>query len=387
MGIGCGDDKSMKYVAIVGTGFVADLYMSSMAAFPDITVRCVWDYNPDRLNAFSSHWAVPAASDMKDFLTYCRADDLILNLTNPDAHYGISRACLEAGHHVYSEKPLAMTMQDAQSLHDLATSKGVLLASAPCSFLSETAQTLWTALRMDQIGTPHLIYAELDDGFISQAPYQGWISASGAPWPAQDEFQVGCTLEHAGYYLTWLMMCFGPVRRVVAGSAKLDKAKLDGEPGAPDFSVGLLYFDKNVVARLTCSIIARHDHALRIFGTEGTLEVKECWDNSATVRKRVRHKIRRRLVEWPLTRRLKLAQPTHPKVKRSGSASMNFALGPAEILAAIKEGRPSRMPADFALHLTEVTLAIQNAGDTTGVQTITTEFAPIDPMPWAGTLT
>jgi len=376
----------MKYVALIGTGFVADLYMTSLASFPDITVRVVTDRDPQRLAAFAAHWEVETVPDIPALLAACDADDLILNLTNPGSHFEVSKTCLEAGRHVYSEKPLAMHVDEARTLQELADSKGLQLASAPCSLLSETAQTLWAALRADEIGQPLAVYAELDDGFISQAPYQGWTSASGAPWPARDEFEVGCTLEHAGYYLTWLMMCFGPVRQVIAASAELDKDKLGGEPTAPDFSVGMLYFDGGVVARLTCSIIAAHDHGLRVFGTGGTLEVHECWDNAAPVRKRVRKAIRRRLIEWPLRRKLQLKQPTHPKVKRTGAASMNFALGPAEVLGAIHEGRPSRMPSDFALHLTEVTLAIQSAGNTTGAQEMTTAFAPIAPMPWAETL-
>lgn len=373
----------MKHISIIGTGFVADLYMTSLEQFPEITVRAVTDKDPERLAAFAAHWGLPTAADIPALLALCAPEDLILNLTNPDAHDDVSRICLEAGHHVYSEKPLAMTIEAAQALHDLARTKGVMLASAPCNFLGESAQTLWAALREGAIGKPLAVYAELDDGFISQAPYQGWLSASGAPWPARDEFEVGCTLEHAGYYLTWLMMIFGPVRHVVAGSAELDKDKLGGDPTAPDFSVGMLYFDEGVVARLTCSIIAAHDHGLRIFGTEGTLEVSECWDNSTPVRKRVRRAIRRRLIEWPFTRRLRLKGPTHPKVKRTGAASMNFMLGPAEVLEAIHAGRPSRMPMDFALHLTEVTLAIQNAGHTVGARQMVTIFEPIRPMPWA----
>lgn len=376
----------MKQIAIIGTGFVADLYMTSLAQFPDIKVRAVTDKDPSRLAAFSSHWDVPSVADIPTLLASCAPDDLILNLTNPDSHFTVSKACLDAGHHVYSEKPLAMTLDDAQTLHDLAAAKNVHLSSAPCSFLGECAQTLWAATRAGEIGKPLAVYAELDDGFISQAPYQGWQSVSGAPWPARDEFEVGCTLEHAGYYLTWLMMIFGPVRHVVAASAELDKDKLGGDPTAPDFSVGMLYFDNNVVARLTCSIIAAHDHAIRIFGTGGTLEVAECWDNEAPVRKRIRRAIRRRLVEWPFTRKLKLKGPTHPKVKRTGAAAMNFMLGPAEVLDAIHDNRPCRMPADFALHLTEVTLAIQDAGHTAGAQQMRTTFEPIDPMPWAKAL-
>jgi hypothetical protein len=62
---------------------------------------------------------------------------------------------------------------------------------------------------------------------------------------------------------------------------------------------------------------------------------------------------------------------------------MNFALGPAEVLAALKERRPSRLNADVALHLNEVTLAIQSAGAAAGAQAMTTSCPPIDPMPWA----
>ena len=62
---------------------------------------------------------------------------------------------------------------------------------------------------------------------------------------------------------------------------------------------------------------------------------------------------------------------------------MNFALGPAEMLDAIAKDRPSRLSGNYALHLTEVTLAIQNAGDDTGAQKMTTTCQPMEPMPWA----
>jgi hypothetical protein len=80
---------------------------------------------------------------------------------------------------------------------------------------------------------------------------------------------------------------------------------------------------------------------------------------------------------------VRLPQPTHPKVKRWGAAAMNFMLGPAEVLDALQQGRPCRLSNDFALHLTEVTLAIQNAGETTGAQRMTTTCPPMEPMPWA----
>jgi len=238
------------------------------------------------------------------------------------------------------------------------------------------------AIRNNTAGKARLIYAELDDGFISQAPIKNWTSESGAPWPWEDEFRTGCTLEHAGYYLSWLIAMFGTVRSVTAASAQVipDKCGYDG--ATPDFSTAVLFFEDGAVARLTCSIAAPHDHRIRVVGDDGVLEVAKAWDNTAPVRFRKRFRIRRRLLEHPLSRRVAPVTPLHPTVKRTGAASMNFALGPAEMLGAIADGRPSRLGGDYAIHLNEVTLAIQNAGETGGSTRMQSSCAAMEPMEW-----
>ncbi|MDF2231623.1 Gfo/Idh/MocA family oxidoreductase [Albimonas sp. CAU 1670] len=384
----------MHRIAIIGLGFVADLYMGSFEAHPDVTLVAVCDRDPARRQAFADHWraALPgcftaeteATADLPALLRRLLPGDLVLNLTNPGEHHAVTRACLEAGMHVWSEKPLDMTLPQARILHSLAQEKRLVLASAPSSVLGAAAQTLFAALRDDVAGTPRLVYAELDDGFIPQAPTDAWLSVSGAPWPREDEFRVGCTLEHAGYWLAWLIAAFGPIRTVVAASAETIPGKLPGgEAAAPDFSTGILFFESGVVARLTCSIVARHDHRLRVICDGGSLELDAAWDNAAPVRFRRRFRVRRRLVEHPLPRRLRLAGPSHPMVSPKGGAPMNFALGPLEVLDAVAQGRPCRLAGDYALHLTEATLALQNAGETTGAYAMTTRCAPMDPMPWA----
>ena len=374
----------MSTIHIIGCGFVADLYMGSLKAFPDISVGQVFDRDAARLDAFSAYWNVPKVDSIEALLAAAGPGSVILNLTNPGSHYEVSRTCLEAGCHVYSEKPLAMDMNHASALHALAGERGLMLASAPCSVLGEAAQTLGHAVRTGVAGTPRLIYAELDDDFVPQAPYKKWIGESGPPWPYEDEFRVGCTLEHAGYYLTWLIAMFGPVRRVISASAETIPDKIPGAGAmAPDYASATLFFEDGPVTRLTCSIVAPHDHRLRMFCDNGVLEMPAAWNNNAKVKFRRRFTIRRRLVTHPLGRRIRLKGPTHPKVGRTGAASMNFMLGPAEMLAARDEERPCRLSADFALHLNEVTLAIQSAGDGTGVQEMTTRCDPMEPMPWA----
>ncbi len=369
-------------IAIIGTGFVADLYMRSLKTFPNIGVDCAFDLDAGRLQAFCTYWGVRAARSLEDLLQ-TPGVELVLNLTNPGAHFEVSRACLLAGRHVYSEKPLATDMDDAKSLCELAQASGLMLTSAPCSLLGEAAQTLWASVRREDAGKPLLVYAELDDDYIPSAPYKKWFSESGAPWPYRDEFKVGCTVEHAGYYLSWLIAMFGNVTTVVAASADLVAGKLVDDPAtAPDYSCATLFFESGVVARLTCSIIAPHNHCMRVVGDRGVVEIDECWSNGAAVRVRRRHVFRRRLINSPFARRVKMGTATDPKVGRRGAASMNFALGPAEMISALQEGRACRLGADFALHFNEVTLAIQNSRADKGVQVMSTRCLPVEPMPW-----
>ena len=154
-------------VAIVGTGFVADLYMRSLRTLPQITITKAFDIDSKRLNAFCGYWRVGVAKSLDEVLNdRDNPPDLILNLTNPNAHYEVSLAGLESNRHVYSEKPLATNMSDARKLYESAKHRQLLLASAPCSVLGEAAQTVWAALRRNDIGVPRLVYAELDDDFI-----------------------------------------------------------------------------------------------------------------------------------------------------------------------------------------------------------------------------
>jgi predicted dehydrogenase len=371
-------------VAIVGCGFVADYYLKSLPLYPELQVIGVYDRVGERTEHFATYHKLRAYSCLEDLLADPQVE-IVLNLTNPGSHYEVSRAALLAGKHVYSEKPLATEMPQAQELVDLADKRGLQLSSAPCSVLSETAQTIWKALRENQIGPVRLVYAEMDDGMVHQMPYKYWLSESGIPWPYKDEFEVGCTLEHAGYYVTWLTAFFGPATVVTAFSSTLIADKQTDVPlsvNAPDFSVACIKFASGVVARLTCSIVAPHDHELQIIGEGGILSIEDCWFYGAPVYIRRPVKIRRRMFMSPWRQKYPLVRKP-PKVNTRGSQKMDFARGVAEMAAAIRENRPNRLAADFCLHNNELVLAINNALETGGSYQLKTSFAPLEPMPWA----
>lgn len=372
-------------IAIVGCGFVADYYLSTLSLYPQLELVGVTDKVPERMQAFSEAYSTSTYASLEELLADPQVD-IVLNLTNPRNHFEVSKAALEAGKHVYSEKPLAMSIDEAKALVALAGEKNLHISSAPCSALGETAQTLWKALRENKVGKVYLVYAEMDDGLVHKMPYKQWLSASGTPWPYQDEFEVGCTLEHAGYYVNWLTMFFGPAQSVTAFSSCLVKDKVQDvvlEPdNTPDFSVACIQFQSGVVARLTCSIVASHDHEIRIFGEDGILSVHDCWNYGDPVYVQRMVRIRRKVFMNPIKQKVPLVRKPQ-KLKSGGAQKMDFCRGVAEMVDAITQDRPSRMAADVSLHNNELAIAMQNALSTGAPYQLTTTFEPPVPMLWA----
>ncbi len=372
------------YIAIVGCGFVADYYAITLSNYPELKIIGVFDRIRERTESFAKYHSLHAYKSIEEILEDQKVD-LVLNLTNPKSHFDISLACLEAGKHVYSEKPLAMNFTDAEQLVEVAEQKGLYLSSAPCNLLGETAQTVWKAIREEVVGKIYLVYGEMDEGLLHKMPYKYWVSQSGIPWPYKDEFEVGCTSEHAGYYLTWLPAFFGRAESVTAFSSCLVKDKETDIPldnNSPDFSVACIKFESGVVARLTCSVIAPHNHSLQVFGDLGTLNIKDSWFYNSPVYIRRMLNIRRKMIVSPIKQKYPLVGKKQ-KYRYRGAFQMDFARGIAELASAIKEKRPCRLSARYSLHVNEMVLAIHDALENSSTYIIKSTFDAIEPMPWA----
>lgn len=373
-------------IAIVGCGFVADYYLKTLPLHPELKLVGVMDREQTRAQKLAEVYAIKKVYKNLDELLKESSIDIVLNLTNPRSHYEISKACLECNKHVYSEKPLATTISQAKELVALAKSRNLHISSAPCNVLSESAQTLWKALRDNVVGKVRLVYAEMDDGLVHKMPYKLWLSESGAPWPYNDEFEVGCTLEHAGYYVTWLTTFFGPATTVTAFSSCLIADKETDVPlepdNTPDFSVACIKFESGVVARLTCSIVAPHDHEFKVIGDKGVLSTHDCWFYGSPVKFQKMINIRRKVLMSPLKQTIPMVKKP-PKFKSKGANHMDFARGVAELASAIRDKRPGRLSADFSLHNNELVLAIQDSLETGCAYKMTTTFDTTQPMPWA----
>lgn len=405
-------------IAIVGCGYVFDHYMESLQFHPELSIIGVCEIDPLRAKTVREVFGLFVYESVEKMLADERVQTVV-NLTDPDNHFAVNKAALLAGKHVYSEKPLSTSFSEAQELFEIAQDSKLLLSSAPCSVLSESAQTLWKAVLDGGVGNVRLVYAELDDNPIYKMQPEGWTNETGAPWPYLNEYEVGCTLEHAGYYLTWLAAMFGPAESlsVFSDCVVPDKTPLPLDPpDTPDFSVACIVFKSGVVARLTCSIVSPYDHRLRIIGDEGVLQVDECWHYSTPVylerfsQKSLNARKSRTVRAQSLLRslfgiggsKLPLVAPSDRQLpgrlrevlnrKRSPLSaalkliskrelvSMDFFRGVAEMGSALTENRDCVLSAEFVLHVNELTLAIQNAGRSAQTYIPQTTFTPISPL-------
>lgn len=409
---------TITQVGIIGCGYVFDHYMATWALHPGLAIAGIADIDSARRDHVAGFYGLKAYADNAALLAD-PAITIIVNLTSIEAHFAVTEAALNAGKHVYSEKPLTPDLDQARVLFALAESKGLRLSCAPSNAMGDTSQTLWKAVRDGAVGDVRLVYAEFDDNVIYRMYPETWASRSGAPWPYLHEYEQGCTFEHVGYHLTWLCAIFGPVASVTAFSKVVlpDKTDQFATPcPTPDFSVACLNFRSGVVARVTCSIGVPYDHRMRIIGNQGQLTADtyrhyrcpvylERFSQLTLNARKARAVRTNSVLQWLLGvggRRLKLLRNPPPgaggrdttpplrwwdprdvlrAIKRRQLGQQDKAIGIAELADALASGRPSFPSHAFTLHLTELTIAIQTAGVNAQTVQLTSDFAACTPRP------
>ncbi len=272
-------------IGIIGCGYVADFYMATLSKYPGVQVLCVHDRNEQRMKEFSNTWGLDTTTDISSLMS--SHVDVILNLTNPSSHYAINKMALEAGKHVYCEKPFGTNIEEVRELVLLANQRGLVCGSAPCLELSPAIQELKKRLDSGIIGEPLYFKAVYHAFLTHKANVESWRSKSGAIWPASDEFLTGCVLEHIGYPLAIAIDLFGEPQLLGKETRVLESEKGFGvvpELVGSDFSSAFFqHKDRKVLSHLEASLFQLDSRELVVVGELGSLYVKDFRDDYATV--------------------------------------------------------------------------------------------------------
>lgn len=350
-------------VGIVGCGNVTDLYLPGSARFPVIELAACADMDAGRAADLAARGGFPAMA--VEELIADPSIEVVLVLTPPTAHAAVSRAAIAAGKHVYSEKPLATSREDAAAILADATAAGVRLGAAPDTFLGGGLQTARALIDEGAIGTPLSASAAVAHlGPERWHPNPGIFYAQGG----------GPLLDVGPYYVAALVSLLGPIRRVAALGRGLGTERLVAAgPRAgttvvsetPTTVVGTLDFASGVVGGLTASfdVVASLAPHLEIHGTTGSLSLGDPNTFDGEVRYRP------------------LGSDAWEDVPLRFDATVARGIGLADLILAVRSGSPLRASGEFAFHVLDVLLALETATTTDRwepVASTTARPAPLD---------
>jgi predicted dehydrogenase len=350
-------------VAIIGCGNIAGPYARDLATYEEIDLRGMTDLDRTRAEALAGEYGGQIYPSIEALLADPTVD-IVVNLTIHHAHKAVTTQCLDAGKHVFSEKPLALSYAEAQGLVELAAQRGVRLGCAPFTYMGEAQQTAWKQIREGRLGTVRLAYAEVNWGRI-----ETWH-----PNPAPF-YDVGVLYDVGVYPLTLLTTIFGPVHRVRAYGTVLypDRVTTEGVPfhiETPDYMLATVEWPHGLVVRLTTNFYVNFHSkqtGVEFHGDGGSLYLSSWADFHATVETTP--------FGEPYNGALPLLQTPYEGTE--------WGRGIREMAEAFIEDRPHRATGAQAAHVVEIieaaTCSIQNG---TPVE-IHSTFTPPAPMDWA----
>jgi predicted dehydrogenase len=330
-------------IGIIGTGNIAPAYLRGCGKFDFLNVIACADLDRDRARAFADQYHLTPLSI--DALLANPDIDIIINLTVPKAHAEVSLAILEAGKHVYSEKPLAVHTGDGRRILEVARQKGLRVGCAPDTFLGGGLQTGRWVIDQGWIGEPVAASAfMLYRGPDQWHPNPFFFFEKGA----------GPLFDMGPYYLTALVNLLGSVRQVNASARISFKERIAQHQAVQGAKISVetnthisatLDFASGVVATMLMSfdVWAHTLPKIEVYGSEGSLSLPD--PNTFLGSVQVWRAANKHWQDVPLTHQ----------------SDVERGIGVADMVEAMRVDAPHRASGELAFHVLEVMEAIEQA--------------------------
>lgn len=343
-------------IGVIGCGNISDAYFTGAARSELVRVKACADLNHAAAQAKAEQFGVAAVS--VDQLLADPEISIVINLTIPRAHAPVALQILDAGKHVYLEKPLAATLTEARALMAHADAKGLRVGCAPDTFFGAAHQACRRVVDSGVIGKPiGGSVAVLSHGMETWHPNPEFFFKPGG----------GPILDMGPYYIAQLVNLLGPVARVAActtiGNATrtVTSEPLNGQViqvEVPTTVNGVLEFvnGANVSMNASWDVWAHKRSFIEIYGTEGSLlGVNPNFFGGVPM-------VCKPNEDW---------QPVdisaHPfgqdnRTLRSGAQVADYRIvGLLDMATAIQQGRAHRANGALALHVLEVLEAFERS--------------------------
>ncbi len=261
-------------LAIVGCGNISGIYLQNLTTrYDHIRVYAVSDLDTDKAAYAAKTYGIEKILTLEEILTD-PAVDIVLNISAPHGHYAICKQVLEAGKHVYVEKPLSITYAQGKELMDYANAHSLYVGCAPDTFMGAGISTCKQLIQDGVIGD--VIGAT---AFMACHGHEHWH-----PNP-EFYYQVGGgpMFDMGPYYLTALTEMMGNATAVMGMTAignpmrTVTSAPKNGKQipvEVPTHVNGLIRFANGAIANIITSfdIWGSSLPMLEVHGTKGSLQ-------------------------------------------------------------------------------------------------------------------
>ncbi|MFN2433516.1 MAG: Gfo/Idh/MocA family protein [Gemmatimonadota bacterium] len=260
---------------VVGCGGIGRWHARNIRLLPGLELAAVADPDPQARARAGRDFGAPACAGADELLA--RGDvDAVSICAPPAVHAHLIEAAAAAGKHVLVEKPLALTVVQANRAISACEQAGVLLAVVHQQRARSSTRALERLLREGAFGTP-LLASVVHTWFKTQAQLDR------DPWRGDAASGGGLLLDQAVHGLDLLVWFLGEPAWVVGASATLAR-RTRGE----DTAAAVVGFRSGLLATLAAGAAAngaRDDIALELAGTRGgfRLEVRD-YDDAEIVR-------------------------------------------------------------------------------------------------------
>ena len=269
------EEKIIK-VAIIGCGSVSNRYIVHLQSSPLVKIVSLCDIKQDRAEAQNKKYNIGASTyNHIDALLKGNAFDLMLTLTDMQMHGALNKIALQAGKHVWSEKPLANTYAEGKALVDFAKLKGVRIWGAPAVVTSPQFEFMSKTIQEGKLG--------------KLASAHGQYGHTGPTWSSFFYEPLGGSMPDLGVYnMATLTGLLGPAKSVMAMTSIVNKEREIDEKGIvkvdeEDNAHILLEHDNGVISHIMCGFNyfdpfgheAKNQtlHSIQIFGDKGNMRL------------------------------------------------------------------------------------------------------------------
>ncbi|MCZ2402854.1 Gfo/Idh/MocA family oxidoreductase [Paenarthrobacter sp. Z7-10] len=350
-------------VAVIGAGVISKEYLSNLTSFPDIKVHIVADMFEQVAAERAAEFGIPASGGVAAALSHPDVE-IVVNLTIPAAHVEVATAAINAGKHVWSEKPFSLDRDSGLGLLKAADAAGLRLGCAPDTFLGAGMQTALRIIAKGEIGVPLTALTLMQSpGPESWHPNPAFLFQAGA----------GPLFDIGPYYLTTLVQTFGSIAKVAAFGSKSRETRIigSGPKAGEEFAVtvpshvsAIAQFEGGESSQSIFSFDSPLKRAgfVEVTGTEATIAIPDpnMFDGDIL-----------------LTRR----GAEEPEIIAAVGATTSRGSGVLEMARALREGRPHRAQGSMAYHVLDAMVSIAESIDTGEFVSLQSRADAADPLP------